>query len=277
MALTADRNLLLRVVSAAFGLPLLVLVILWRQPLGFGALAFGVLSVVAAAVALSEYGGLVLADWRRGRRALVMVGTGFVAAVYMAPSLSPVWVMAVVVAMSLVTLSGVDDITRAGSRLALSVAGVFYVGGLLVALPLLQRDVPHGPLWVLTAVAVTFSNDTGAYFTGRAIGKRKLARLVSPGKTIEGAVGGAVAGLLMMFVARQTFFPDLRVLDCLAVALAGGILGPTGDLVESMLKRSVGAKDSGQLIPGHGGMLDRVDALLFVGAYVFVHARYFCG
>ncbi len=269
MALKADRNLLLRVLSAAVGIPLLVLLVLWRQSLGFG-----LLMLVAAAVGLSEYGQLVLQDWPRGRHAVVVVGTALSAGLYFQPERALAWVMAAVILGGAAALLAVDDISRAGSRLALVVFGVFYVGALIVALPLLQRDVEHGPLWVLAAVAVTFANDTGAYFTGRAVGRRKLAPAVSPGKTVEGAVGGMAAGLAMLLLARQTFFTALELRDCLIIGIVGGVLGPMGDLVESMLKRSVGAKDSGKLIPGHGGMLDRIDALLFVGAYVYLHARF---
>ena len=102
---------------------------------------------------------------------------------------------------------GPGDLQGATQRLALSGFGVFYVGGLVVGLPLMHRDLADGSLWVTTAVAVTFANDTGAYFTGRALGRHKLAPEISPGKTVEGAVGGLVAGVLFMFVARATFFP----------------------------------------------------------------------
>jgi phosphatidate cytidylyltransferase len=139
-------------------------------------------------------------------------------------------------------------------------------------LALLQRDASHGALWVCATIAVTFANDTGAYFAGRAFGRHKLYPTISPGKTVEGAVGGLVAGLAVMLVGHATVAPMLTVADCLWVAVPGAIVGPVGDLVESMIKRSVGAKDSGKLLPGHGGMLDRIDALLFVSAWVYVYA-----
>ena len=147
-----------------------------------------------------------------------------------------------------------------------------YVGGLTAPLALLHRTLPDGPLWVLTAIASTFGNDTGAYFAGRAFGRHKLYPTISPGKTVEGALGGLVATVLLLFLIRATFFPALTVADCLLVAIPGSILGPIGDLVESMLKRSAGVKDSGHLIPGHGGLLDRLDALLFVGAWIYAYA-----
>jgi len=102
----------------------------------------------------------------------------------------------------------------------------------------------------------------------------KLYPAVSPAKTVEGAVGGVLAGLLVMLGARATFVPWLTVGDCLLAALPAGVIGPTGDLVESLIKRAFGVKDSGRLIPGHGGMLDRIDALLFVSAWLYVYALY---
>ncbi len=129
-----------------------------------------------------------------------------------------------------------------------------------------------GALWVLLAIAVTFGNDTGAYFGGRGFGRHKLYPKVSPAKTVEGAVGG-LRGLAAHHVRRAR---DGRPLadGCRlpAVGLPAAVLGPIGDLVESMMKRSAGVKDSGHLMPGHGGMLDRIDALLFVGAWIYVYA-----
>jgi phosphatidate cytidylyltransferase len=132
--------------------------------------------------------------------------------------------------------------------------------------------VGAGSGWVALAIVVTFGNDTGAYFAGRAFGKHKLAPAISPGKTVEGAVGGLLASLIVTFVARAFFMDALTIQDCLMVGVPAAIVGPVGDLVESLLKRSVGAKDSGRLLPGHGGILDRIDALLFVGAYVCLYA-----
>jgi phosphatidate cytidylyltransferase len=264
-----NRNLMLRVASAVVALPILGALVLWREPLGFA-----LLCLLATAIAMSEYAGLTLSGRSATERALVVVlGVAFAVALYLRPDLGPVWAMIVVVAVAAVTLARPDDIAAASSRLAVAGFGIFYVGGLIVALPLIHRDAPDGPLWTISAIAVTFAGDTGAYFVGRALGRHRLAPAISPAKTIEGALGGLAAALLFMFVARATFFVALGVRDCLLVGLAAGVLGPIGDLMESLLKRSAGVKDSGRLIPGHGGMLDRIDAVLFVGAYVYLHVR----
>jgi phosphatidate cytidylyltransferase len=262
-----DRNLLLRVASAVVGLPILGAVVLWREPLGFA-----LLCLVAAGIALHEYTGLTLRNRPAGERGVVVViGLAFGAAVYLRPEQGPVWAMIVVVLVSALTLARPDDIGTAPARLAAGAFGAFYVGGLIAALALVHRDAADGSLWVVVAVAVTFVCDTGAYFVGRSLGRHKLAPAISPGKTVEGALGGLAAALGFMFIARATFFDALTVVDCVLVGLAAGILGPIGDLTESLLKRSAGVKDSGRLIPGHGGMLDRIDAVLFVGAYVYLH------
>ena len=267
----AERNLLLRILSALVGLPLVGLLVFWREPLGFG-----LLSLVVTALALWELGQLTMPQGMGGSRlALVALGTAFATGIYLRPSLAYAWVLAAVMALGLIVLIGSGELKARAVRLGMSGFGIFYVGGLMMALPLMHRYLPDGRLWVATAIAVTFANDTGAYLVGRTLGRHKLAPAISPGKTIEGALGGIVAGVGWMFAARATYFPALTAADALIIGIAGGILGPSGDLLESMLKRSVGAKDSGKLIPGHGGILDRIDALLFVGAYIYLHATMF--
>ena len=119
---------------------------------------------------------------------------------------------------------------------------------------------------------VIWVGDSGAYFTGRALGRTKLFPVASPNKTVEGAVGGLIGAMGAAFLARALFFEALTVSDCLVLGLSGGILGPIGDLVESVFKRSAGVKDSGSFFPGHGGVLDRVDALLFAAPVFYWYA-----
>jgi phosphatidate cytidylyltransferase len=268
----SERNLLLRIASALVLIPVVFALVLWREPLGFASLV-----LLAAAIGLGEFAQLTLPDQRpRARVVLVVLGLAFAVAVYLRPQLGFVFVLAVIVLLALdVLLSSGSDLQVAVRRLGMSVFGVFYVGGLITTLPLLHRDVPDGPWWVITAFVVTFGNDTGAYAAGRTMGRHKLAPLISPGKTIEGAIGGLLAGIGVLLAYRALFFSGLQVFDAVVIGLVAGVLGPTGDLMESMLKRAAGAKDSGRLIPGHGGMLDRIDALLFISAYVFVHTQLF--
>ena len=129
-----------------------------------------------------------------------------------------------------------------------------------------------GQKWLLFSLAVIFAGDISAYYIGTYFGKHKLCPAVSPGKTIEGSFGGLSANLLIGILAKVIFIPDLEWITCVLFCLSIGIAGQIGDLFESELKRTAGIKDSGALLPGHGGILDRIDALLFAApvAYLFI-------
>jgi phosphatidate cytidylyltransferase len=263
-------NLTARALTAAVALPLVAALISWQQPLGFGLLV-----LVIAGLALAEYTAITLPSAsRRLRGELIALGVGLAAGLYFLPGLGTVWMAAALVATAAAVLLEPGEIAQAGARLGIAAFGIFYLGALTPLLGMLQRDAAHGRAWVLLALAVTFGNDTGAYFAGRGFGRHKLYPAVSPAKTVEGGIGGLVASVAVMFLARATLARWLTIADCLLVALPAAVLGPVGDLVESLIKRAAGVKDSGRLIPGHGGVLDRIDALLFVAAWVFVYATY---
>jgi phosphatidate cytidylyltransferase len=122
---------------------------------------------------------------------------------------------------------------------------------------------------------VLMGADTGAYYIGRAFGKRKLAPSISPGKTWEGAVGGLVAALAMAALSHFWFFRELPLKYILPLAAVMTIVGIFGDLAESALKRGAGAKDAANILPGHGGMLDRLDSLLFNAPLIYYFARFY--
>jgi phosphatidate cytidylyltransferase len=158
-------------------------------------------------------------------------------------------------------------------RAAHVITAAVYAGGGATSLTAI-RQLPDGLWWVVAALVVTWGNDTSAYFAGRFLGRHKLYVAVSPNKTWEGFFGGMVGAIAFLFGLRAFFFPTMTVLDCLVIGIAGSVLGPVGDLCESMLKRAYGVKDSGFIIPGHGGMLDRIDALLFNAPMVFVYVQF---
>jgi phosphatidate cytidylyltransferase len=169
------------------------------------------------------------------------------------------------------------SIPQVASAISGSLAGLLYVGIGFVFCALLRRDLPDGGSWVLLMLALCWMSDTGAYFAGRAFGKRKLAPLISPAKSVEGSVGGLLGSITAGFVFGPVLGPDLAVWQVLVLALPANFLAQSGDLVESMLKRSVQVKDSGTIVHGHGGMLDRVDAVIFVAPYVYIFARLVAG
>ena len=142
-------------------------------------------------------------------------------------------------------------------------AGTLSVIPAWAALALIHGGAPNGHRWLLLALLVIWAADTGAYFAGRYFGKHKLSPRISPNKTIEGLVGGAVASLLVALIGAPLAGATLAQLPWVALVVVVTIgFSVVGDLFESLLKRHVGAKDSGDLIPGHGGILDRIDSVL---------------
>ncbi|MCD6186146.1 MAG: phosphatidate cytidylyltransferase [Deltaproteobacteria bacterium] len=154
--------------------------------------------------------------------------------------------------------------------IAKSMLGILYVPVLLSFIVLL-RNSTDGITWIFFLLFLVFIGDTGAFYTGSYLGRHKLCPSVSPGKTIEGAVGGMAAVLVIGTLFKFFFLPDVHWAGSLLFFLSIGIVAPMGDLFESMLKREGGVKDSGACLPGHGGILDRIDALLFAAlpAYYF--------
>jgi phosphatidate cytidylyltransferase len=149
---------------------------------------------------------------------------------------------------------------RAWMGVALTLLGVCYCAWLLGHAVWL-RGLPRGPAFVLFGLGVTWCGESAAYFVGRRFGRRRLAPVLSPGKTVEGAVAQAVVSVAVAWWAAP--WVSLPGLSAAAAGLFLGLAGQIGDLGESFLKRSAGVKDAGHVIPGHGGVLDRLDSLLF--------------
>ncbi|MBM4124999.1 MAG: phosphatidate cytidylyltransferase, partial [Nitrospira sp.] len=145
---------------------------------------------------------------------------------------------------------------------AVLVFGILYIG-LTMGHLLLTRSLAEGEFLIFFLVLVTWAGDTGAYYAGVSLGRRKLAPVISPNKTLEGLLGGLLLAILVSIGAGLWFLPSFSLTDCLALGLVLTLTGMVGDLAESVLKRSAGVKDSGSLIPAHGGMFDRLDSLLF--------------
>jgi phosphatidate cytidylyltransferase len=265
-----NRNLLLRVVSAVVLLPI-VLALLYRG--GYWA---GALLGVAAAICVHEYITITL-------KTLSPVGWFAVGAAVLMPFLpvvTPDHAMQLAVALTGVVLfvGWTWHLVRSPTPDApVSIAQVLtafvYASGGLTSLAAV-RMLPDGGWWVLAALVITWGNDTTAYFAGRFLGKHKMYPLVSPNKTWEGFAGGVVGSVGFLFAQRAFLFPGLSVVDCLVLGGLGSVLGPVGDLSESMLKRAYGVKDSGWIIPGHGGMLDRIDALIFNAPLVLLYVQF---
>ncbi len=151
---------------------------------------------------------------------------------------------------------------------ALTLGVALYLGVLAHYAPLL-RARPRGFWWVVVALGLTWITDSGAFFIGTAVGKHRMAPRLSPKKTWEGTIGGGVVGVLAAVALVPLVLPAVSVGQSALLGAAVATMAPLGDLVESMFKRQCGVKDSGHLIPGHGGALDRIDSLLFVFPTVY--------
>jgi phosphatidate cytidylyltransferase len=181
-------------------------------------------------------------------------------------------VVIAVIAPGLYFLFRFRDMQTVAARFAATVAGIVYAGFLFTFVALLKgADPEYGGDDIILVLAVAWIADTGAYFAGRFLGKTKLYEAVSPKKTWAGAWGGLAGSLIGAAGLKLIHADELSWLDVVLVAVPGGILGQLGDLAESLIKRSVGVKDSGALLPGHGGMLDRVDAVLFIAPYAYFY------
>lgn len=153
-----------------------------------------------------------------------------------------------------------EDLAMGFRQAAALVIGVIYIFGAWRTAALLRAI---NPWWLVFGLVVSWIGDTGAYYVGRRYGRRKLAPRVSPGKTWEGAIASAVVSGLAGMLALPRLIPGVTLWEALGLALAANVAGQIGDLAESAIKRGAGVKDSGTLLPGHGGLLDRVDSSMF--------------
>lgn len=178
------------------------------------------------------------------------------------------------VGFSLLFLFRVRSIETAANEISHAILAFLYIPFLLMHLILL-RQTAFGIQWLFVIMLIVMTNDSAAYYTGCAFGKHRLYPLVSPKKSIEGAIGGLFGSLAGTLLAKFTFLPQMTLVDAVVTAIAIGVVGQAGDLFESLLKRSFGVKDSGTIIPGHGGMLDRLDSILFAAPITYYYVLFF--
>jgi phosphatidate cytidylyltransferase len=266
------RNLLERAISAVILLPIAI----WLTVVG--GWPFAVLVGLAAAVATAELlmmaGPLRDAEWYG---VLVAAAFPLLAGMGATGELLPPWAglalagaTVVLLSLLLVRHGELAEVPARAGRVAL---GWLY-GGLLPA-SIVGLRLRFGFDWVILAFVVTWANDTFAYFAGLSFGRHKLSEKVSPKKTWEGFAGGAVGSLLGAAAMQHwRLGAELSLAGALALGAGGAVVGPLGDLVESLWKRAHGVKDSSRLIPGHGGLLDRIDALLFVAPWIYLFAAW---
>ena len=180
--------------------------------------------------------------------------------------------LSAVVALGAVAVAAWRGGSDAVGSSAAALAAPIYLGLPVGALVTIRETA--GPAVLFLLMLTIMASDIAQYYTGRALGRRALAPRISPGKTVEGAIGGLVAAALVMAAAGRWWLPSMPTALALILGLVVGVLGIIGDLFESSLKRGAGLKDSSSLIPGHGGVLDRIDALLFAAPVYYIVLKY---
>jgi phosphatidate cytidylyltransferase len=260
-----------RVITGAVGVPLIILAIWFGDPWPWFTL------LIAAAALAGTYEFYHMVNFDR-REPLIYLGLLWTLALvlsphYRNPDVLPIIITATML-ISLICLLYRPSREKAFRNWAWTIVGALYVGWML-SYWLNLRGLEDGRNWVYLAMLTTFANDTGAYFIGRARGKHKLASAISPSKTWEGALGGLICAILaaiIIAIVLNLISPfTFKYWQIILLGIIVGLFAQLGDLVESLLKRNMGVKESGNLLPGHGGVLDRFDSLIFVGAVVYYY------
>lgn len=271
--------MLRRVLTAAVGIAVVVFVIK-----GFGEEAFFVFVLLVVALALREFFSMALPDedvW--GKRLGIILGCFVLFSVFLDSRLSagnssyPCFLSTGCCVFSFFALffyhiSFSYKITDAFNQIAIKFFGIFYIA-LLFSYVILLRACSDGTNLLFFLLFVTWAGDTGAYVVGSWKGKNALCRKISPKKTIEGALGSIVSGVLISFLCRMFFLEKMSILNCLVLGVGINLMNQFGDLSESVIKRAFGVKDSGSILPGHGGVLDRIDSLLFAAPFLFYYVK----
>jgi len=259
-----------RVYTALLLIPALYGVIHFLPPVASTVLVF-----VISSLALIEYYRLFF----HNRRNVLLTGIGLLTmavwfTAYHTGGPRIEYLFAGVVAALLFPLMAPTDLKHHLVDSAVTVTGVLYIGVAMSYL-IVIRSFPAGDELVLFLLLITWAADTGAYYVGKTLGRRPLAPAISPKKTVEGFFGGLGLAILAAWVARDWIAGlPMTLIDYVWLGSLITIAGLAGDLAESALKRSVGVKDSGGLLPGHGGMLDRIDSLLFTGPAFYYYVSY---
>jgi phosphatidate cytidylyltransferase len=286
LAMTRGGDLAPRLVTLLVLVPALIGVI-FADPTMWGVVAA---AAVAGTLALDEFVRMLLGLERGAQLALRLIVAGFGAALIAAPALvvglgldrtvpvQPLLLSGATIGIGGLVLLQHEARSEAPRRFAVALAGLVYIPLLLSVLPRIKAErADHGAAWLLLVIAIPFVADGAAYIAGRLLGRHKLYPSVSPGKTWEGAAGGLAGSVGAVLAIRAIALPQLALGHALAAALIASVAGQAGDLFESALKRAAGVKDSGRLLPGHGGMLDRIDALLFAAPVAYYYLSLVAG
>lgn len=275
-----------RILTAAVALPILIASIVLPAYFPASVWLFVIIAAFGLAAGLFEFYSLTKTLELKADAAMGYLGSAllFFFFVVDAPARSPDFLLASLALIVIGTLASQTfrfqkDFTKMLAGVGVTLVGIFYVaflGGFLVATRTGFEDHPNLSTHLLGFFfLVIFGSDAGAYFAGKALGKRKLIPSVSPGKTVEGLIGGIIAAAGFGALSTFWFFPELPYQFSIPLAIVMAIVGVLGDLAESAMKRGSGAKDAASVLPGHGGLLDRLDSLLFNAPILYYFARFY--
>ena len=251
-------------------LPIVILTVLKGGPV-----LLACFLALLSAIGITEFYSMALPERKMERWLAALSGTALIFIPFADSERAILSVISLLfIIFSLLFLFRIRTIETAAQEVAFALLAFLYIPFLLMHLVLL-RQTPYGVQWLFVIMLIVMTNDSAAYYTGCTFGKRRLYPLVSPKKSVEGAIGGLSGSLGGVMLAKFTFFPQLTYADAIITALIIGMVGQVGDLFESLLKRSFGVKDSGTLIPGHGGVLDRMDSILFAAPVTYYYVLFF--
>lgn len=271
------NNLLKRILIAVIFIPLLI------YSVYESALWTGIIIILVNSFALYEFAQLLVQKGIKTYFGIsIIFGSGIIYFVsnYEFDTALYLFLSAMILTGSLQVLKGLDNFFESVSG---NMFGLAYITFPLSGLVLMRTDYlsingyigDTNPASLVFIIFVSvWTCDSFAFFVGKSIGKRKLAPKMSPNKTIEGLIGGVIGGVIGSMIFGHFFTQDLGILKVIIIGLSAGTIGQIGDLVESSLKREFGVKDSSNLIPGHGGILDRIDSILFVSPVVLLIIRF---
>lgn len=257
-----------RVITALCGLPLLIIAVWFDEPLPW----FTILVAIWGILAVFEFYRLVAVSEVRSLTAFGLLWTLlFILSPHFDYDFTVPLLLTSAIVLSLVWLVLRPQKEGVFLGWVWAIAGILYVGWLLSFLVGLRLDA--GRNWVFFALFTTFGSDTIAFFVGRALGRHHLAPSISPNKTWEGAIGGVFGAIIvsLLFTLPTPLNLPLSYGQAILLGLLVSVFGQFGDLVESLLKRNTGVKESGKMIPGHGGFLDRMDSVVFAGIVVYLY------
>ena len=275
-----------RLLTALVALPILFASIILPSYFPQTVWLFVGLAVLAIAAGLFEFYSLTKKQELKADAAIAYLGASALAVAFIfdAPAKAPDLLLATLAAFVMAvfvtqTFRFQRDFSKMLTGIGVTILGVLYIaflGGFLISTRVgFENFSGLSPDLLLFFFLVMFGSDAGAYFTGKAFGRRKLIPKISPGKTLEGLIGGILAAGALGALATFWFFPELPYKFSIALAVVMAAVGVLGDLAESAMKRGANTKDTASILPGHGGLLDRLDSLLFNAPILYYFARFY--